>query len=170
MVYEGLSPERSDVIARRIALTGDLPAVLSFGVPAAAGPFGDAGAALAGADYATTLRLYRAMADQGNGNAQFGLGTMYEKGRGVAQDDVEAAKWYRLAANQGHAQAQFNLGVAYDNGRGVVQDEVLAHLWFNLSVAQGNQEAAKNRDIVARRMTPAQLAQAQKLAREWKPE
>src|ERR1035437_512633 len=101
MVYEGLSPERSDVIARRIALTGDLPAVLSFGVPAAAGPFGDAGAALAGADYATTLRLYRAMADQGNGNAQFGLGTMYEKGRGVAQDDVEAAKWYRLAANQG---------------------------------------------------------------------
>jgi TPR repeat protein len=92
------------------------------------------------------------------------------KGRGVAQDDVEAAKWYRLAANQGHAQAQFNRGVAYDNGRGVVQDEVLAHLWFNLSVAQGNQEAAKNRDIVARRMTPAQLAQAQKLAREWKPE
>jgi TPR repeat protein len=126
--------------------------VLSFGVPVAAGPFEDAGAALAGADYATTLR------------------TMYEKGRGVAQDDVEAAKWYRLAANQGHAQAQFNRGVAYDNGRGVVQDEVLAHLWFNLSVAQGNQEAAKNRDIVARRMTPAQLAQAQKLAREWKPE
>src|ERR1019366_6419097 len=98
------------------------------------------------------------------------LRTMYEKGRGVAQDDVEAAKWYRLAANQGHAQAQFNRGVAYDNGRGVVQDEVLAHLWFNLSVAQGNQEAAKNRDIVARRMTPAQSAQAQKLAREWKPE
>ena len=126
-------------------------------MPVAAGPFEDAGAALAGADYATTLRLYRAMADQGNGNAQFGLGTMYEKGRGVAQDDVEAAKWYRLAANQGHAQTQFNLGVAYDNGRGVVQDEVLAHLWFNLSVAQGNQEAAKNRDIVARGMTPAQL-------------
>ena len=69
--------------------------VLSFGVPVAAGPFEDAGAALAGADYATTLR------------------TMYEKGRGVAQDDVEAAKWYRLAANQGHAQTQFNLGVAY---------------------------------------------------------
>jgi len=57
MVYEGLSHERSDVIARRIALTGDLPAVLSFGVPVAAGPFEDAGAALAGADYATTLRL-----------------------------------------------------------------------------------------------------------------
>jgi hypothetical protein len=51
MVYEGLSHERSDVIARRIALTGDLPAVLSFGVPV------DVGAALAGADYATTLRL-----------------------------------------------------------------------------------------------------------------
>ena len=58
----------------------------------------------------------------------------------------------------------------YDNGRGVAQNEVLAHAWFSLSVAQGNQEAARTRDILARRMTPTQLAQAQKLAREWKPE
>lgn len=112
---------------------------------------------------------YRAMADQGNGNAQFSLGPVYEKGRDVAQADVEAAKRYRLAADQGHAQARFNLGSMYDNGRGVNQDDVLAHMWFNLSVAQGNQQAAKHRDIIARRLTPAQLAQARKRAREWKP-
>ncbi|QWG12219.1 sel1 repeat family protein [Bradyrhizobium sediminis] len=142
----------------------------SFSAIADAGPFEDAGAAYDGGDYATALRLYRQMADQGNGNAQFSLGTIYEKGRGVAQDDAEAAKWYRLAADQGHPTAQFNLGIMYDNGRGVAQNKVLAHAWFSLSVAQGNQEAARTRDILARRMTPTQLAQAQKLAREWKPE
>lgn len=95
---------------------------------------------------------------------------MYEKGQGVTLNLNEATKWYRLAADQGHPTAQFNLGAMYDNGRGVPRDDVLAHMWFSLSVAQGNHEAAKNRDIVARRMMPAQLAQAQKLAREWKPE
>ena len=65
--------------------------------------------------------------------------------------------------------AQFNLGAMYANGQGVPQDYVRAHMWFNLSAAQGNQGAAKNRDIAARRMTPAQIAEAQKLAREWKP-
>lgn len=142
----------------------------SFAVPAVAGPFEDAGAAYDRADYATALRLYRGMAEQGNGNAQYYLGTMYAKGQGVAQDYVEAAKWYRLAADQDHAQAQFNLGNMYDNGRGVAQNEILAHMWFTLSAAQGNQDAVRNRDILARRMTPAQLAQAQKLTREWKPE
>ena len=88
----------------------------------------------------------------------------------MAQDYAEATNWYRLAANQGHPKAQFNLATMYDNGRGVARDDVLAHMWLSLSVAQGNQEAAKNRDILARRMTPAQLVQAQKLAREWKPE
>ena len=143
---------------------------MGFAAPAQSGPFEDAAAAYAAGDYATALQLYRAMADQGNGNAQFGLGTLYEQGRGVARDEAMAAKWYRLAAGQGHVQAQYNLGAMYDNGRGVAQDEVLAHMWFNLSVAHGNPEAARNRDIVARRMTPAQLTQAQKLAREWKPD
>ena len=49
------------------------------------------------------------------------------------------------------------------------QDYVRAHMWFNLSAAQGNQDAAKNRDNIAKRMTPAQIAEAQKLAREWQP-
>jgi uncharacterized protein len=57
----------------------------------------------------------------------------------------------------------------YDNGDGVPQDDVAAHMWFNLAASSGFGEAVKNRDMVGRRMTPAQIAEAQKLAREWKP-
>jgi TPR repeat protein len=94
---------------------------------------------------------------------------MYAKGEGVPQDYVEAMKWYRLAADQGDADAQINLGVMYAKGDGVPQDYVLAHMWFNLAAAQRNSSAVKNRDIAVSRMTPDQLAEAQRLAREWKP-
>jgi uncharacterized protein len=143
--------------------------VLSFAAPVAAGPFEDALAAYDKGDFATALRLWRPLADQGLAPAQSNLGSMYENGRGVAQNDAEALKWYRLAANQGYAIAQYNLGVIYGNRRGVPQDYVRAYMWFNLSAALGYQIAVKNRDIAARVMTPSQIAEAQKLAREWKP-
>jgi hypothetical protein len=76
-------------------------------------------------------------------------------------------RWYRLAAEQGHVYAQSNLGVMYRHGYGVPQDYVLAHMWANLAAAQGNEEAVEGRDLVARRMTPAQIAKAQRMAREW---
>jgi uncharacterized protein len=94
---------------------------------------------------------------------------MYDKGHGVPQNYAESMKWYRLAANQGVASAQTNLGVMYSKGHGVPQDYVRAHMWLNLSAAQGNQNAAGQRDDVAKLMTPAQIAEAQKLAREWQP-
>ena len=94
---------------------------------------------------------------------------IYANGQGVPQDHSEAAKWYRLAADHGDASAQFNLGVMYANGQGVPQDHVLAHMWFNLSAAQGDEDAVENRDRAAGLMTPDQLAEAQRLAREWKP-
>ena len=115
------------------------------------------------------MKWYRLAADQGNASAQFNLGVMYAKGEGVPQDYAEAVKWFRLAADQGDAMAQFNLGVMYAKGQGVPQDYVLAHMWFNLSAAQGDEDAVKNRDIAAGQMTPDQLAEAQRLAREWKP-
>src|SRR5437870_9421723 len=65
--------------------------------------------------------------------AQFNLGVMYHEGRGVSQDDAEAAKWYRQAAAQGYADAQFNLGVMYDEGQGVAHDDVQAYTWFDLA-------------------------------------
>ena len=88
---------------------------------------------------------------------------------GVPQNYAEALKWYRLAADQGDATRSTVSAVMYANGQGVPQDYVRAHMWFNLSAAQGHQRAARDRDDVAKLMTPAQIAEAQKLAREWQP-
>jgi TPR repeat protein len=115
------------------------------------------------------MKWWRKAASQGDAGAQYNLGVMYAKGDGVPQDDATAVTYYRKAADQGHATAENDLGIMYAKGRGVPQDYVLAHMWFNLSEARGDQIAVKNRDLVARLMTPAQIAEAQKLAREWKP-
>jgi hypothetical protein len=126
-------------------------------------------------DDAEAVKWYRLAAEQGNADAQYNLGVMYEKGEGVPQDYAEAVKWYRLAAEQGQALAQNNLGVMYARGEGVPQDDVQAHMWFDLAAAgfsaseAERDRAVQNRDIIASKMTPAQLAEAQRLAREWKP-
>ena len=91
---------------------------------------------------------------------------MYGSGQGVPQDQPEAVKWYRQAAAQGLAQAQYNLGVMYGKGQGLPMDDVRAHMWFNLAAAKGIAVAVKSRDIVAKKMTPQKMAEAQKLARE----
>ncbi len=78
---------------------------------ALAGPFEDAFTAHQQGDYATALRLWRTLADQGDANAQLNIGVLYVNGQGVLQDYVEALKWSRKAADQGQAGAQFNLGV-----------------------------------------------------------
>ncbi len=120
-------------------------------------------------DYATALKEFRPLAERGDARAQFRLGVMYTMGQGVPQDDKEAARWYRLAATQGYAAAQYNLGVMYFMGIGVPRDYAQAHLWANLAAAQGHEAARKYRDRLATRMTTAQLAEAQRLARKWKP-
>jgi uncharacterized protein len=120
-------------------------------------------------DFAEAVRWYHLAADQGDASAQADLGFMYELGQGVKQDFAEAVRWYRLAADQGVATAQTALGFMYEGGRGVPQNYVLAHMWFSLSAARGFRHAAELRDLLVDRMTPAQIAEAQKLAREWKP-
>lgn len=94
---------------------------------------------------------------------------MSAEGQGVQQDYAEAAKWYRLAAQRGSADSQNNLGVLYTNGQGVPQDQVAAHMWFNLAAAHGNEHAVQNRDRAVAKMSPDQIAEAQRLARDWKP-
>ena len=137
--------------------------------PAMAGPFEDARAASTRGDHATAIMLLRPLADRGNAAAQFRLGVMYDNGWGVPQDLAQAMDWYRKAAEQGYAAAQFNLGVMYDNASGVPQDFVQAHKWFSLAAAQGEADAIKECDAIAAKMMPAQIAEAQKLASEWKP-
>ena len=117
-------------------------------------------------DYATALREWTPLAKQGNAYAQFNLGLLYEKGDGVLQDYKTAVKWYRLSAEQGNILAQNNLGTMYGNGQGVLQDYVRAHMWWNIVASSGYKNAVKNRNIVAKRMTPSQIEKAQTLARE----
>ena len=159
---------------RNLARLMVLLLALGMSEPVLAGPLEDADAAYDKQDYATALRLLRPLAAQGNAWAQNMLGDMYEFGRGVPKDYVQAAKWYRLAADQGDAWAQSNLGVMYYLGRGVPKDSVLAYMWRNLAAAGASdsdvrEEAAKARDALATMMTPAQVAEAHRMSREWRP-
>lgn len=118
-------------------------------------------------DYAEAVKWYRLAAAQGDASAQSNLGLMYYDGKGVAQDYSEAVKLYRLAAAQGDAGAHTHLGVMYYYGKGVAQDFVRADMWFNLGAVSGDEATAvKNRDIIEKRMTPQQIAQARKMARD----
>ena len=102
-------------------------------------------------DYAAALREWRPLAEQGHAMAQNNLGYMYRLGQGVPQDLVQSHMWYSL---------------------GVPQDLVQSHMWYSLVASQGSRnatDATKSRDYLADMMTPEQLAEAQKLAREWKP-
>ena len=118
-------------------------------------------------DYAEAVRLYKKAGDQGETKALYNLGNMYRRGQGVPQDYVEAVKWYRKGAEQSDASAQNSIGVMYDRGWGVPQDYITAHMWFNLAATQGHEKAFEHRSIVAKRMTPTQIAKARQLAREW---
>ncbi len=125
-------------------------------------------------DTAEAVKWYGKAAEQGNADAQVNLGSMYSNGQGVPEDHAEAAKWFRKAAEQGVAEAQYNLGFMYRNGLGVSQDTAQAHMWYNLAASrlppgEDRDQSVKNRDIVAEWMTPAQISEARKLAREWRP-
>ena len=156
-----------------VALAGCSPAAPKKPTVPVAAPavsqFDQGVAAFNRGDYSTAYRLFRPLADQGYASAQFNLGLMYDNGQGVPQDYAAAVSWYRKAADQGNAKAQFNLGYDYANGQGVPQDYVQAHMWANLAAASGYADAVKNRDIFAAKMTPAQIAEAQRLASAWKP-
>lgn len=125
-------------------------------------------------DYEEAEKWFRKAAEQGDADAQFKLGLMYDQGQRVPKDYEEAVKWYSKAAEQGNASAQNNLGLMYDKGQGVPQDYIEAHRWFNIAASCSspcnNQTIFQNnRGNVEKRMTPDQIAEAQKLAHEWKP-
>jgi TPR repeat protein len=131
-------------------------------------------AAYATGDYATAVSLWRPLAEQGDADAQYNLALMYDNGGGVPQDDAEAVRWFRMAAGQGNVRAQNNLGVMYAKGEGVPQDYIQAYMWWNLSASRQTDpelraDTAKSRDLVAAIMTLEQIAEAQRLASEWRP-
>jgi TPR repeat protein len=130
------------------------------------------GAAYRRGDYVEAAAWFRKAADGENFIASDLLGNMYRDGRGVPQDYKEALALYRKAADIGYAPAQLDLGLMYFRGYGVPQDRVLAYMWLNLSAAldrnaNGRELAAKYRSLVAAEMTSGEVAEAQRMAREW---
>ena len=126
-------------------------------------------------DYAEAVKWFRKAAKQGYSGAQLNIGYMYDQGQGVTQDYQTAISWYCKAVKQGDdgdTDAMHNLGVMYGNGVGVIQDYVQAHKWFNLAAARSKpgedrDKRVKKRDLAASMITPADISQAQRLAREW---
>ena len=88
-------------------------------------------------DYATALKEWKPLAEQGYAFAQYNLGILYEYGNGVPKDYAEAVKWYRLSAEQGYAISQYSLGLMHINGYGVLKDKAEAVKWWRLSAEQG---------------------------------
>ena len=151
-------------LTRTVCLT---LAVLLGSVVAGCGSDFDKGiSAYESGDFATALRKWTPLAEQGHAVAQNNLGVVYRSGQGVPQDYKTAVKWYTLAAEQGYDNAQFNLGVMYYKGQGVPQDNVYAYMWWNIAAVFGYKNASTNRDIIAKEMTTAQIEKAEKLASE----
>lgn len=129
-------------------------------------------AAYEAGNFQKAFEKFKPLAKKGDSWAQFQLGIIYGWGKGVPRDDREAAKWYRKAAKWGHPIALLNLGHMYGKGQGVPQDYVQAYKWFNIIAShfygKYHEEAVRNRNVIKKRMTPAQVAEALKLAIEWK--
>jgi hypothetical protein len=106
---------------------------------AAAGSAADAdlNAAYMAGDYALVARILRPLAEQGDAKAQFELGSMYAKGKGVPVDTQEAVKWYHKAAEQGHVWAQYSLAQIYVDGRGVPRNAQEGMKWIRKAAEQG---------------------------------
>jgi len=119
-------------------------------------------------DDAEGARLIRLAAEGGLAWAQYQLGQMYRVGGdGVPEDDAEAVRWYTMAAEQGLFQAQYWLASMYQLGTGVPENLVVAYMWYNLAAAQGLEQAQGPKRFVEQQMTREQIAEAQRLSREW---
>ena len=141
-------------------------AIGSFGV-GWSGDFQNGVDAYEKGDYATALKEWTPLADQGHAKAQYNLGVAYANGEGVIQDYKTAIKWYILSAEQGYAKAQYNLGVMYALGQGVIEDKVYAHMWGNILNSNGHEDGKKIMDYLLKQgMTPSQIEEAERLAKE----
>jgi uncharacterized protein len=141
-------------------LASGLLALALIGI-AAAGPLED------------MIRETLQKAEQGDAFYQSLAASLYERGQGVPQDYAQAVAWWRKAADQGLADAQVSLGWMYADGKGVPKDYAIAYMWFNLAAAHGKDPshavplAVRSREQMAGMMTPDQIAEGQRLAREW---
>ena len=111
-------------------------------------------------DYKEAIKHWELLANNGNANAQFNLGKMYEKGMGVTKSDYHAFQWINKAAKLGHTNAQYTLGYMYRNGSGVVKNANQTVKWFKEAGKKGHAKAQFNLgamyingDVVVKSMT-----------------
>ncbi len=114
-----------------------LVAACALSAPAAAGPLEDGNAAYREKEYAKAAAAWQPLAEKGDADAQYFLGTLYAEGKGVEQNDATAFLWFQRAANQGNAAAQYNVGASYAAGSGVAQSYADAAKWFQRAANQG---------------------------------
>lgn len=117
---------------------------------------------------ATAFIWYRKAAEQGYADAQILLAIGYIDGAGLAKNAAVGAEWIRKAAEQGHARAQYGLGACYLEGTGVPKDEVLGYMWTMLAADQWDERAIKDKSTLDRSLSPKQIAEGERLAKEWK--
>ena len=129
---------------KRILILPILILTLLLGNPAFSADFEKGWTAYESGDYATALREYTPLAEQGDVYAQYNVGLMYDQGLGVPQSFRTAAKWYTLAAEGGHDWGQYNLGRMYEKGQGVLQDYKTAVKWYRIAAEQGHAFAQSN--------------------------
>ena len=138
---------------------------------AAAAPLAAANAAYVRGDYLRVVKLLTPLAFRGNAQAQAFLGFMFENGYGAPQVYDTAADLYCQAAIRGNPFGQAMLGLMYDKGHGVPQDFILAYKWLNLAAARAPKHERdyflRLRNAVASKMSPAQIAEGQRLAMLW---
>ena len=123
--------------------------------------------ALRAGDYATALKILEPLAEEGNHGAKYSLGEMYREGRGLEKSFEKAAKLYREAADGNYPYPQRRLGSLYFLGQGVGRDLKRAYMWYEIAASLGDDGSAGRRDQVASNMTPADIAEAKKLASDW---
>lgn len=120
-------------------------------------------------DYVTAAKEWRPLAEGGSAAAQYNLGLLYYDGHGVPQDYSEAVMWFKRAADQDYTEAQHDLGAMYGVGKGVKRDYVEAYKWMNICAAKGNSGCVTQRELLAKKLKPAQITQAQRLSTEFSP-
>jgi TPR repeat protein len=134
-------------------------------------------AAYTAGDYATAMTEFRTLADQGNPDGQYFVGFIYHNGFGVKANQVEALKWFEKAAGQGEQRSQYYAGIIYAGGKGgVAKDLAAADMWLTLSATNPKtpyRDSLYTKEEIKKieaKMSPEQLAKAQDLVKNWKPQ
>jgi hypothetical protein len=121
-------------------------------------------------DYVTAAKEWRPLAEQGSAAAQLNIALLYLDGKGLPQDYGEAVTWLRRSAEQDNTEAQHDLGALYGAGKGLKRDYVQAYKWMNICAAKGNGGCLTQRDLLAKKLKPAQIVEAQRLASQFQPQ